>query len=201
MEKKFIRKQSELKKVDYTKQAEDATDLLIKEAKKAGYDSVLDYVKHVYRTWDKEVQLNVLSELYDTFLDHIQAESDKEPYGKGKWNSSSTFLEYLEHTRKECKRALEEELPWLKKTKKPSFQGLVPFLPNMTNVPKGVGEPLSQENYEFFELIYRRTLELVEMLLVDPDAEDSKYKRMMGEIEARAKLNFQVDKDIEKWLE
>lgn len=191
--KPFIRKQSELRKVkesipDKTEEAIDAVDKLIQDAHKAGYDNVLDYTKATYQTWDKNVQLHVLDEIYESFFNAVDKKQTKEPWGIGVWNTASTFKEFLFLTTKEIKFRLEE-LDRRKASQIPAFAGMEKYLPDMTNVAPGIGEALTQENYEFLSLILHRTKELVDMVLRNED----KYNEMLNELDQRAKQKLELE--------
>jgi hypothetical protein len=187
--KEFIRKDSELKKIKKNDQEslELSIDLLIKEAKERGYDSVLDYVKATFQCWDKSATVGVVDEIYENFLLCVQEGVSKEPWGNGKWDTNSTFREFLSHTLKQIDSRLEE-LEWKKKTRYPAFAGLIKLLPDMTNVPKGVGESMSMEDYEFYELILRKTKEIVSSMLNN----DQYYEEIMKEIENGVKTKEYV---------
>lgn len=143
----------------------DEIDLLIKQAKEAGFHSVKDFVKHVFSTWNKQTDKAIIKSLYEKFLEAIQYRQ-KKMISEGYWNENSTFEEYLDEAIKTCESRLEE-LKWRKKTQEPSFSYLVHILPYMENVPKGVGEPLTQEDYEFYEMILKKCLELYKKCLSD----------------------------------
>lgn len=186
----YVKKQSSLisggvKSIDRTKDLEDAIDIVIREAKERGYETFLDYVKDTFQSWSKEVQVAIIEGLYDEFLDAVQNTKSKEPWADGVWNTDSTFLEWLSYVPKEIEKQLDD-MKWRIKTQYPSFAGLLDFLPDLKDAPSGLGTGLSKENYEFFELILRKTKELVESLLRD----EQKFNSIMLEIENRAKQKF-----------
>lgn len=185
--KEFVRKQKHLHTVDRTKvkdfrrEVRDDIDIIIDEARKLGYSSVLEYVKATFTTFDGEARKHILSEVYNDFLNAVQEGSSKEPWSIGRWGSNSTFSEYLFCRIKEAESRLEE-LEWKKQTQYPSFAGLAKVLPHMENAPKGMGEGMSQEDYEFYKLIYRKSKELFEECLKNPVIIDDLLK---SEIESK----------------
>lgn len=167
--KEMTRKQSETGHIkNVTNDVKEDIDLLWEEAKAKGYPSVLEYVKSRYQVFDRSVKKEVLNEIYQTFLTAVQHKEDKAPWGRGQWDSHSTFLEYLSYSSKEAASRLDE-LDWKLKTQYPSFAGMIKMLPSMTNVPHGIGQGMSKEDYEFYELVLRKTKELIDECLKTPE--------------------------------
>ena len=175
--KEFVRKQKDLHRVDkskvkdFRKEVDNDIDLIIDEAKRLGYNSVLDYVKSTFTGFDRTAKRALLSEVYDDFLRAVQSGDSKEPWSRGTWGTNSTFQEYLYCRLKETDSRLEE-LDWKKQTQYPSFAGLANVLPHMKDIPKGMGEGMTQEDYEFYELIYKKSKELFEECLKNPEIID-----------------------------
>lgn len=191
LNKDFVRKQSDVydKKVVSGKSGiKDEVDILIEEARKAGYTSVKDYVKDVYKTWDEKVQLNVLEGIYESFLEAVQNEMSKEPYAKGCWSAEDNFELWLSFSLKCIEKRLDD-MKWRINNPSPSFSGLLPYIDDMKDVPDGVGEALTKEDYEFYELILRKTKELIFDVLNNPE----KLKKLMGQIEYNSKLKFEAN--------
>lgn len=165
----FVRKSKDLNKVkNITKEVEEDVDILISEAAREGYESVLEYTKAKFKAFDREAKQEVLSEVYEGFLIAVQNRELKDPWGKGEWGSDSTFIEYVSYCLKETTSRIDET-KWKFDTQYPSFAGLVKYLPDMKNTPPGIGKGMSREDYDFYMLLLRKCKELYEECLKNPE--------------------------------
>ena len=191
--KRMIRKQSEIVSGRMGPQAprkplDPLVESLMQEMKSAGYESIKDYVKHLFKTWEDSP---VIYELYQEFLISVQNNIEKYP-DAGVWNEGDSFLDYLQVTKKSISVRLEE-LDWKKKTGLPSYEKLVSskIINEMENVPKGIGESLSQEDREFYYMLLKRTYETIDKCIADP----SKINKMIEDMTYRIK---EAEEKLEK---
>lgn len=159
MENKYIKKQSDIHKMVYdtTSEIKNIVSDLELETRKRGLSSVKDLLKESYTGFKREY---ILDELYENFMQCVNQKISKEPWGKGRWSGNDTFEEFLSYTQKEASSRLEE-LEWKKQTQYPSYEGIIHLLPKMNNVPKGIGESLKIEDFEFYEEILKKTIEMI----------------------------------------
>jgi len=191
--KKIIRKQSEIVSGKMGPQApqkplDPLVANLLQEMKDAGYESIKDYIKHLFKTWDDSP---IIYELYQEFLISVQNNVEKYP-GTGVWNEGDSFLDYL-HSTKESITIRLEELSWRKKTGLPSYEKLVSskIINEMENVPKGVGESLSKDDEEFYYMLLKKTYETIDKCISNP----SKINKMIEDMTYRIK---EAEEKLEK---
>jgi hypothetical protein len=185
----FVRKQSELRKgmVEQYQQEqfEDGVDDLIRAAKAEG-KTVAEYCRDHFGHWTKEDDAAMLDVAFENFLLAVQNDLDKDPWGKGKWGTESTFREFLFFTLKETRVQLEMlEERWASHAPRDVELSIV--LPHMTDVPKGMGESLTQEDYELYHELLRRCIEVFEKCLANEELIDKYLMEKHLEIEARKK--------------
>jgi hypothetical protein len=148
--------------------------LLAEEAKQKGYPSVKDYLKTRFKNWDKEEKYLLIDELYNEFLDAVAY--SKETWFDKKYNVNSTFLEFLS----DCLKTIEsrlEELDWKRRTEYPSFPGLYNLVSEPSSVLPGAGEKLSIEDYEFYELLLKKSKETIKEIFSKPELVDDFLKK------------------------
>jgi len=162
----LVRKFDELDKVERKDNSLDyEVKQLIQEAKQNGYDSVKDYVKHLFQNWNEETDIAIINELYDEYMKCLQMGTER-LFGEGKWDENTSFEEFLRESLIMLEHRLEE-IKWKKQTKFPSYPGLVELLPDIKDVPSGVGEPLSIEDYDFYEMLIKKTMEAIKSVLTN----------------------------------
>jgi hypothetical protein len=153
-----IKKASEMPSESTTGRITIAIDTLIDESKKAGYASVLDYVTDCLGAWTIETDQACIRNAYLEYLEVIQNHQQKPHPHLGRWSVQDTFVDYLTIAVEDLNSKIKE-LNWKLKSKYPSFPRVVPYLKNMTDVPAGVGEPISKDMYNKLEMIFRKTQE------------------------------------------
>lgn len=188
-----VRRQKDMKEVkDVTPSVKEDIDLLWEEAKKQGYSSIRDYVKHQYQNFDSNTKLEIIEEKFDDFLTLVQTKADK-LYSIGKWGVTSTFREYLHESVLEINNRLEQ-LEFEYKNRVQSFGGMITVLPYMKDTPAGMGEAMSTENYEFYSLIYNKCREFFIELLNNSEL----YNNYLDALEERAKSKKDNESLIDK---
>ena len=168
--KAFVRKKKDLEAGNYdaTAAVESAVGQIWEQAQAAGFSSIKDFVKAFYKRWTATNDEDLLDELYSQFIDCVQQGISKEPWGTGKWDTDSSFEQFLYLTSKETGMRLEEIQEKLK-SQYPSFGAMVNVLPDMTDVPEGVGEALSKEDADFYIEVLRKGQELCDRMLKTPE--------------------------------
>jgi len=133
---------------------------LWEEAQLLGYKTLRDYLAHLYKSWDEEQEVLVISQLYNSYLLAIQTGAESRFDGKV-WSEKNTFKDWLFYSKKNIQRRLEE-LRIDYENKRISFEGMSSILPDMNNIPGRVGESLQPEEKDFYVLVMRKTRETIE---------------------------------------
>lgn len=152
--------------LDATSIVKEQIDLLWKYAQQQGYKTLAAFLRDNFAKWDDNQDAILVNTWYEDFLHFCQQSIPKEPYGMGTWGTNSTFGEFLTNSHKENLSRLEE-LRWLKEAKKPSFDRFTGVIEDMKDVPAGVGEAMSIEDYELYEELLKRSNELRSKLMMD----------------------------------
>jgi hypothetical protein len=170
----FHKKKGQFAKEQFnaTQVIQDEVDKLWTYAQQLGFKTLADFLRFAFKRWDLEQDKSMARNWFETYLQHVQNRTSKEPYSIGVWGPGSTFIEYLHYQEKEAVSRLDE-LHWLLDAQKPSFDRFTAVLPEMKNVPAKVGEPLDRETFELYEEFIRRSIELMKKLLSNPDAIDN----------------------------
>ncbi len=156
-----VRKESELPKQSTVQQeVNDGIDMLIRDAKAANFASPLDYLKHLFTTWNKEHMQEVIKDGYEKYLECVQHHQQKPYPDNGRWGERDSFETYLEVAAKDLDTKIEE-LKWKLKSQHPAFAKAAKYMQDnkATNIAHGVGKSVSQEDFDIMELMMRKTQE------------------------------------------
>lgn len=144
---------------------ENEVQELWQEAQEMGYKTLRDYLAHLYRSWDEEQEILVISQLYNSYLLAIQTGAESRFDGKV-WSVKNTFKDWLFYSKKNIQRRLSE-LRLDYENKRISFEGMSSILPDMDDVPGRVGESLRPEERDFYVLVMKKTKETIEKAIKD----------------------------------
>ena len=161
------------------------------DAKKKGYKSLKGYLAHYYKHWDDEMEASLVDELYESFLEAVQ----RSALHRGEdefWSFKNRFEDWLV----KCKENLHKRLLELDEdyeSKIPSFSAYLDLFPAMDNIQGDLGKALEAEDYDFYHMVMRKTLETIKKLLKNTTLIDI-YLRKRDEIYKDGKIkDGQVD--------
>jgi len=160
---KEIMKEKDEKEVKGSSYVGNLVSQMWKEAKAKGYNSLKAYIAHHYKTWDETVEVSLVDELYESFLEAVQRGELHKEEDKF-WSFKSSFEDWLIKSRDNLHHRLVE-LDEDYETKQPSFAGYVDLFPDMKDIQGDVGNAIDPEDYDFYHMLMRKTIETIDKLL------------------------------------
>lgn len=149
--------------VGLTAEEQRIWDSVMKDSLKSQeYDKLDSVEKAKLGNWNSQ---RTLDEIYEKFLLAVQQRTPS-AIGDHVWTFDDTFDKWLQESRLvlegrklELKEKFEQKIAIYPKLVKRLESG------ELTNAPKDVGRTLTREDYEFYQLVIRKTIEVIDLAI------------------------------------